>query len=64
MVFFVRGNRGAEYHRRAIEGPWIELGAAVNAGIAYVGNIGTAVVDFTALGGNHASVNSQCTQSF
>ena len=30
--------------------PWLELGAAVNAGVAYVGNVGTAVMDFTALG--------------
>jgi adenylate cyclase len=65
MAFFVPGISGAEYRRRAVEaglallravgygspkGPWIELGTAVNAGIAYVGNIGTAVVDFTALG--------------
>jgi adenylate cyclase len=65
MAFFVRGISGAEYRRRAVEaglallraagygspdGPWIQLGAAVNAGIAYVGNIGTAVLDFTALG--------------
>ena len=65
MALFVAGISGAEYRRRAVdagqallrgvgygssEGPWIELGAAVNAGIAYVGNIGTAVVDFTALG--------------
>lgn len=32
------------------EGPWLELGVAVNAGVAYVGNVGGAVVDFTALG--------------
>jgi adenylate cyclase len=65
MAFFVPGISGPEYRSRAVEaglallravgygspeGPWIELGAAVNAGIAYVGNIGTAVVDFTALG--------------
>ncbi|MBV8178944.1 MAG: adenylate/guanylate cyclase domain-containing protein [Mycobacterium sp.] len=65
MALFVPGISGAEYRRRAVEaglallravgygspeGPWIQLGAAVNAGIAYVGNIGTAVVDFTALG--------------
>jgi adenylate cyclase len=65
MAFFVPGISGPAYRRRAVdaglallravgygapEGPWIELGAAVNAGIAYVGNIGTAVVDFTALG--------------
>jgi adenylate cyclase len=31
-------------------GPWIELGVTVNAGVAYVGNVGDAVVDFTALG--------------
>src|SRR6476620_10127926 len=64
MAFFVPGISGAEYRLRAVEaglallravgygspeGPWIELGAAVHAGIAYVGNIGTAVVDFTAL---------------
>jgi adenylate cyclase len=28
----------------------LELGAVVNAGIAYVGNVGGAVVDFTAPG--------------
>jgi adenylate cyclase len=59
----VSGISGAEYRQRAVEaglallravgygspeGPWLELGAAVHAGIAYVGNIGTAVVDFTA----------------
>ena len=32
------------------EGPWLQLGVAVNAGVAYVGNVGSAVVDFTALG--------------
>jgi adenylate cyclase len=63
MAFFVSGISGAEYRQRAVEaglallravgygspeGPWLELGAAVHAGIAYVGNIGTAVVDFTA----------------
>ena len=31
-------------------GPWLNVGAAVNAGPAYVGNVGGAVVDFTALG--------------
>jgi len=65
MAFFVRGISGPHYRRRAVEaglellravgygaseGPWIGLGAAVNAGVAYVGNVGTAVVDFTALG--------------
>ena len=32
------------------EEPWLRLGVAVNAGVAYVGNVGGAVVDFTALG--------------
>jgi adenylate cyclase len=65
MAFFVRGVSGAEYRGRAVEaavallravghgsegGAWIELGAAVHAGTAYVGNVGDAVVDFTALG--------------
>jgi adenylate cyclase len=65
MAFFVRGISGPDYRRQAVragvellravgygspEGPWIELGVAVNAGSAYVGNVGGAVVDFTALG--------------
>jgi adenylate cyclase len=65
MAFFVRGISGPEYRRRAVqagaellravgygtrEGPWLNVGAAVNAGVAYVGNVGGAVVDFTALG--------------
>jgi adenylate cyclase len=65
MAFFVRGISGPEYRRRAVqagldllravgygtrEGPWVRVGAAVNAGVAYVGNVGDAVVDFTALG--------------
>ncbi len=65
MAIFVRGISGPAYRSRAVEagthllravgygareGPWLQLGAAVNAGIAYVGNIGEAVVDFTALG--------------
>ena len=65
MAFFVQGITGADYRRRAVEagidllravgyatdsGPWIELGVAVNAGVAYVGNVGADVVDFTALG--------------
>jgi adenylate cyclase len=65
MAFFVRGISGEQYRRQAIEagiallravgygspaGPWLELGVAVNAGTAYVGNVGDAVVDFTALG--------------
>jgi adenylate cyclase len=65
MAFFVRGISGPQYRQRAVlagmellkavgygspEGPWLQLGVAVNAGIAYVGNVGGAVVDFTALG--------------
>jgi adenylate cyclase len=65
MAFFVRGISGPEYRQQAVEagtellsavgygtpeGPWLNMGVAVNAGIAYVGNVGGAVVDFTALG--------------
>ena len=65
MAIFVPGISGPEYRRRAVQagiellravgygtddGPWLQLGAAVNAGVAYVGNVGAAVVDFTALG--------------
>ena len=65
MAFFVQGISGRDYRRNAVRagldllsavgygsdtGPWLRLGAAVNAGIAYVGNVGDAVVDFTALG--------------
>lgn len=59
MAFFVRGISGPHYRRQAVQaglelreavGPWVELGLAVNAGVAYVGNVGEAVVDFTALG--------------
>ena len=65
MAFFVRGITGAHYRRNAVQagldllravgygtdpGPWLELGVAVNAGVAYVGNVGADVVDFTALG--------------
>jgi len=65
MAFFVRGISGPQYRRRAVlagmellkavgygidGGPWLELGVAINAGVAYVGNVGGAVVDFTALG--------------
>ena len=65
MAFFVKGISGPQYRERAVQaglellravgygqttGPWLELGAAVNAGVAYVGNVGTAVMDFTALG--------------
>ena len=65
MAFFVQGVSGPNYRRRAVqagmelldavgyrsdEGPWIDVGIAINAGIAYVGNVGGAVMDFTALG--------------
>jgi adenylate cyclase len=65
MAFFVRGISGPQYRRHAVlagmdllkavgggsdEGSWLELGVAVNAGVAYVGNVGGSVVDFTALG--------------
>ena len=65
MAFFVRGMSGPGYRRQAVdagaellravgygttEGPWLNMGVAVNAGIAYVGNVGDAVTDFTALG--------------
>jgi adenylate cyclase len=65
MAFFVRGISGPHYRRNAVlagmdlleaigygsaGGPWLELGVAVNAGVAYVGNVGGSVVDFTALG--------------
>jgi adenylate cyclase len=65
MALFIEGISGRQYRRRAVEagvdllralgygtqeGPWLELGAAVNAGVAYVGNVGGSVLDFTALG--------------
>lgn len=65
MAFFVRGISGPDYRRRAVlagmdlleavgygagRDSWIEVGVAINAGVAYVGNVGHAVVDFTALG--------------
>jgi adenylate cyclase len=65
MALFLPGIAGPEYRRRAVEaarallrsfgyatgdGPWLAVGASVNAGLAYVGNVGDAVVDFTALG--------------
>ena len=66
MALFIPGISGPEYRRRAVEaaldvmravgygsadGPWLVLGAGVNAGPAYVGNVGAeGIVDFTALG--------------
>src|SRR4051794_26656131 len=66
MALFVPGIAGPAYRRRAVEaalellrgvgygtpqGPWLEVGAGVNAGVAYVGNVGREdMTDFTALG--------------
>jgi len=76
MAFFVRGISGPQYRRRAVmagvdllravgygtaEGPWLDLGVAVNAGVAYVGNVGGSVVDFTALG-NPVNVSARMQQ--
>jgi adenylate cyclase len=65
MALFIPGVAGPDYRRKAVEaaievlqgvgygsaaGPWLTVGVGVNAGQAYVGNVGAAVVDFTALG--------------
>jgi adenylate cyclase len=66
MALFIPGICGREYSRCAarsalallravgyggLAGPWMPIGAAVNSGLAYVGNVGSeGVVDFTALG--------------
>ncbi len=65
MALFIPGVAGPDYRRRALAaarelleavgygspaGSWLPLGVGLNAGQAYVGNVGTAVVDFTALG--------------
>jgi adenylate cyclase len=66
VALFIPGVCGPEYCRRAAQaaiallravgygepgGPWIPIGAAVNSGRTYVGNVGGGgVVDFTALG--------------
>ena len=66
MALFIPGICGPQYHRRAARAvldlftavgyeptgtAWMPIGAAVNSGIAYVGNVGGEnVVDFTALG--------------
>lgn len=65
MALFIPGVAGADYRRKAVsaaiellhavgygsaEGPWLAVGIGINAGPAYVGNVGSAVVDFTALG--------------
>jgi adenylate cyclase len=65
MALFIPGVAGPDYRRKAVAagvdvlravgygtsaGPWLTVGVGVNAGSAYVGNVGSAVVDFTALG--------------
>jgi class 3 adenylate cyclase len=66
MALFIPGICGPHYHRRAAEAalalmravgygpscePWMPLGAAVHAGLSFVGNVGgESVSDFTALG--------------
>lgn len=65
MALFIPGVAGPDYRRKALaaatellqavgygspEGPWLPVGVGLNAGHAYVGNVGSAVVDFTALG--------------
>ena len=66
MALFIPGMSGTEYRRRAVEagvdllravgygtkeGPWLSVGVGVNAGVAYVGNVGgEGILDFTALG--------------
>jgi adenylate cyclase len=65
MALFIPGVAGPDYRRKSVlaamdvlravgygspEGPWLRVGIGVNAGRAYVGNVGSAVVDFTALG--------------
>ena len=66
MALFIPGFCGPNYIRRAAEAglalfhalgyrnaetPWMPIGAAVNSGKSYVGNVGSeGVVDFTALG--------------
>ena len=65
MALFVPGFAGQDYMRQAAEAgaellravgygsdsePWLNIGVGVNAGVAYVGNVGGRVMDFTALG--------------
>jgi adenylate cyclase len=64
MALFIPGVAGPDYRRRAVDAgrdllaavgygggeQWLDLGVAVHAGLAFVGNVGGAVVDFTALG--------------
>jgi adenylate cyclase len=65
MALFIRGVAGPDYRRKALDAAvellgavgygadddaWLPVGVGLNAGSAYVGNVGSAVVDFTALG--------------
>jgi adenylate cyclase len=65
MALFIPGVAGPDYRRKALaaatelleavgygtpDGAWLPVGVGLNAGSAYVGNVGSAVVDFTALG--------------
>ncbi len=66
MALFIPGICGPRYRARAAQAavallkavgygesrePWMPIGAAVNSGVAYVGNVGSeGIVDFTALG--------------
>lgn len=66
MALFIPGIAGPKYHQRSAQAAfdllkavghhrantaWMPIGAAVNSGIAYVGNVGADnIVDFTALG--------------
>ena len=65
MALFVPGFAGQDYMRQAAEAgadllravgngpdgkPWIDIGVGVNSGVAFVGNVGDKVMDFTALG--------------
>jgi adenylate cyclase len=65
MALFIPGVAGPDYRKRALAaacdllravgygtpgGPWLPVGVGLNAGQAFVGNVGSAVVDFTALG--------------
>jgi adenylate cyclase len=65
VALFIPALTGAEHARRAVEaaremlkatghgdaaGPWAPLGIGIHTGVAYVGVVGDAVTDFTALG--------------
>jgi adenylate cyclase len=67
VALFIPALTGAEHAGRAVEaaremlkatghgdaaGPWAPLGIGVHTGVAYVGVVGDAVTDFTALGDN------------